>query len=73
MQVPTQNAPLKAHAAHRSFIADIVINHGPADLLGRLVLAADTAARACGVSSPRPLVGRQIRQVEKLAICSKKC
>jgi hypothetical protein len=49
MQVPTQNASLKAHAAHRSFIADIVINHGPADLLGRLVLAADTAARACGV------------------------
>src|SRR6476660_3665126 len=49
MQVPTQNASLKAQAAHRSFIADIVINHGPADLLGRLVLAADTAARACGV------------------------
>lgn len=49
MQVPTRNLPLGAHAAHQSFIAGLVINHGPAEFLGRLILSADTAARARGV------------------------
>jgi hypothetical protein len=48
-QIPKQDARLRAHTLHRSFIADIVINHGPADLLAKLVLAADTAARTRGV------------------------
>jgi hypothetical protein len=49
MQVPTRNLPLEAQAAHQSFIAGLVINHGPPEFLGRLILSADTAARARGV------------------------
>ena len=49
MQAPKRDAPLRPHAAHRSFIADIVIDHGPTELLAKLLLAADTAARARGV------------------------
>ena len=49
MQLPTGNLPLGAHAANQSFVAGLVINHGPAEFLGRLILAADTAARARGV------------------------
>src|SRR3984893_14481714 len=48
MQVPRE-LPLGAHAAHQSFITGLVINHGPAECLGRFMLAADTAARARGV------------------------
>jgi hypothetical protein len=34
---------------HRSFLADVVIDHGPRDLLGRMFLVADTQLRAAGV------------------------
>jgi hypothetical protein len=34
---------------HRSFLADIVIEHGPRDVLGRLFLKADTALREKGI------------------------
>ena len=34
---------------HRSFLADVVIDHGPRDVLGRLFLAADTALREKGM------------------------
>lgn len=49
MLVPTQHLALEGDAGHQSFIAGLVINHGPAELLGRMILAADTAARARGV------------------------
>jgi len=49
MQHPIGSAPL-AHKTHHSFIADVVINHGPAELLGKLLLAGDTSARERGVS-----------------------
>src|SRR6516162_9090930 len=39
----------RAQLAHESFIPNLVIKHGPAELLGRLVLAADTAACRRGV------------------------
>ena len=48
MQLPIRSAPL-AQPSRGSFIAEVVINHGPADLLGKLLLAADTAARNRGV------------------------
>ncbi|MGD9806602.1 MAG: hypothetical protein AB7E81_23280 [Hyphomicrobiaceae bacterium] len=34
---------------HRSFLADVVIDHGPRDILNRMFLAADTQLRAAGV------------------------
>ncbi len=34
---------------HRSFLEDLTIEHGPADLLGRFFLAADAACRERGV------------------------
>jgi hypothetical protein len=49
MQLTTRNLSPWTHAAHRSFITRLVINHGPTEFLGRLILAADTAARARGV------------------------
>jgi hypothetical protein len=49
MQAPKPSAPPAAHTAHPSFITGVVIDHGPAELLGKLMLAADTAARARGV------------------------
>jgi hypothetical protein len=36
-------------SASRSFLADVVIDHGPAAILGRLFLKADTALRAKGI------------------------
>lgn len=36
-------------AARRSFLADVAIEHGPRDLLARLMLQADTALREQGV------------------------
>jgi hypothetical protein len=48
MRLPVRRAPL-ARPTHGSFIAEVVINYGPAELLGRLFLAADTAARDRGV------------------------
>jgi hypothetical protein len=45
-----QNARLTAaREAGPSFISNLVIDHGPAELLGKFVLAADTEARRCGV------------------------
>jgi hypothetical protein len=35
--------------ATRSFLSDVVIEHGPADILGRLFLQADTALRRKGI------------------------
>jgi hypothetical protein len=35
--------------ASRSFLADVVIEHGPRDLLNRMFLSADTQLRAAGV------------------------
>jgi hypothetical protein len=49
MHAPPRNVRPRAHVAHASFIPSLVIKHGPAELLGRLVLAADTAARRRGV------------------------
>lgn len=37
------------HGGRRSFLADVVIEHGPRDLLGRLFLQADTRLREKGV------------------------
>jgi hypothetical protein len=48
MQLPSRYAPA-AQQTRGSFIADLVINHGPAELLGKLLLAGDTAARERGV------------------------
>ena len=48
MQLPMRSSSL-AQPTHDAFIAEVVINHGPADLLGKLLLAADTAARDRGV------------------------
>jgi hypothetical protein len=36
-------------SAHRSFLADVVIDHGPRDVLGRLFLLADTRLREKGI------------------------
>ncbi len=49
MQKSWQNACLGAHPLPGSFLAGLVLNHGPVQLLGRLLLAADTAARQRGV------------------------
>lgn len=46
--LPVRSAP-QVQSTHGSFIAEVVINHGPAELLGKLLLAADTAARDRGV------------------------
>jgi len=43
------NARPTGHDAPPSFVADLVIDHGPSELLGRFLLAADTEARARGV------------------------
>ena len=48
MRLPVRSTPL-AQPTRGSFIAEVVINHGPAGLLGKLLLAADTAARDRGV------------------------
>ena len=48
MRLPVRSVPL-AQPSRGSFIAEVVINHGPAELLGKLLLAADTAARDRGV------------------------
>lgn len=48
MRLPVRSAPL-AQPTRGSFIAEVVINHGPAELFGKLLLAADTAARDRGV------------------------
>ncbi|HEX4892610.1 MAG TPA: hypothetical protein VFV47_04930 [Hyphomicrobiaceae bacterium] len=37
------------HPTTRSFLSDVVIEHGPADILGRLFLQADTALRRKGI------------------------
>jgi hypothetical protein len=37
------------HGGRRSFLADVVIEHGPRDILGRLFLQADTLLREKGV------------------------
>jgi hypothetical protein len=49
MHAPPLDVRPRVHVAHESFIPNLVIKHGPAELLGRLVLAADTAARGRGV------------------------
>ena len=41
--------PAPASAEPRSILSDITIEHGPADMLGRFFLKADTAARRRGV------------------------
>ncbi|MGE0700593.1 MAG: hypothetical protein AB7O57_15955 [Hyphomicrobiaceae bacterium] len=42
-------APSLDRGPHRSFLADVVIEHGPRELLGRLFLRADTALREKGL------------------------
>src|SRR6516165_10068682 len=49
MHAPRLDVSPRAQLSHASFIPNLVIKHGPAELLGRLVLAADTAARRRGV------------------------
>ena len=44
-----QDARLTAHDASASFLSNLVIEHGPPELIGKLVLAADTEARRRGV------------------------
>ena len=46
-KVPT---PALARAPHPHLITDITVEHGPAELLGRFFLKADTAARRRGVT-----------------------
>ena len=36
-------------ASHRSFLADVVVEHGPRDLLGRLFIKVDTELRQRGI------------------------
>src|SRR5262245_29011617 len=48
MRLPLRSVP-QAQPTRGSFIAEVVINHGPAELLGKLLLAGDTAARDRGV------------------------
>jgi hypothetical protein len=47
---PAPAAPARVPPARRSLVADITVEHGPVDLLGRLFLRADTAARRRGVT-----------------------
>src|SRR5215813_2931016 len=52
---PKRQAELKvavrsANVAQRPLLSDITVEHGPVDLLGRLFLKADTAARRRGVT-----------------------
>jgi hypothetical protein len=49
MHLSRQNAPLGAHALREPFLAGLILHHGPVQLLGRLLLAADTQARERGV------------------------
>lgn len=42
-------APVLDGRGHRSFLSDVLIEHGPRDLLGRLFLQADTELRAKGI------------------------
>jgi hypothetical protein len=49
MQVSHRISSLGAHPFPDPFVAGLVLNHGPIQLLGRLLLAADTAARERGV------------------------
>ena len=49
MQVSKRNSCLGGHPLADSFIVGLVLNHGPVQLLARLLLAADTAARQRGV------------------------
>jgi hypothetical protein len=50
---PRAPAPVRAssldRAAHRSFLADVVVEHGPRDVLARMFLKADTALREKGI------------------------
>lgn len=43
-------ATIRPSTTHRSFIEDLTIEHGPADLLGRFFLTADAACRERGVT-----------------------
>lgn len=48
---PTQAPrPRTARAATRPLLSDITVEHGPVDIIGRLFLMADTAARHRGVT-----------------------
>jgi len=49
MRTSLQDARPRTHDAAASFISTLVIDHGPTELLGKLVLAADTEARRRGV------------------------
>jgi hypothetical protein len=49
MHTPPQDARPTTHDAGASFISGLVIDHGPSELLGKLILAADTEARRRGV------------------------
>ena len=42
--------PLPSRSSLRPLLSDITVEHGPVDLIGRLFLMADTAARARGIT-----------------------
>jgi hypothetical protein len=46
---PVRASSLERNGQRRSFLTDVVIEHGPKDVLGRLFLRADTALREAGV------------------------
>jgi hypothetical protein len=49
MHEPPQNGRQTTRDAGASFISNLVIDHGPSELLGKLMLVADTEARRRGV------------------------
>jgi hypothetical protein len=49
MHTPPQDIRPTMRDADASFISNLVIDHGPSDLLGRVMLAGDTEARRRGV------------------------
>jgi hypothetical protein len=49
MHEPPQDARPTTRDAGASFLSNLVIDHGPSELLGKLVLVADTEARRRGV------------------------
>jgi hypothetical protein len=46
--MPSHSAP-RARGRRRSFLSDVVLRHGPHDLIGRMLLAADSELRAKGI------------------------
>ena len=43
-------SPAIVRSPRKSLLSDVVIDYGPAEILGRLFLKCDTQLRACGVN-----------------------